>query len=102
MSKDFVEPLAGFPVVLSLPIQWGDQDAFQHVNNTVYLRWFESARIKYGDMAGVGQDVGRVAVGPGLPPLHVQYSPLLSNPPTSPHPPPPPPPSTHHPPTTTP
>ncbi|MBL8956764.1 MAG: acyl-CoA thioesterase [Myxococcaceae bacterium] len=22
-------------------------DAFQHVNNTVYLRWFESARIAY-------------------------------------------------------
>ena len=28
-------------------MQWGDQDAFNHVNNVVYYRWFESARIAY-------------------------------------------------------
>lgn len=33
-------------VSLELPVQWGDMDAAQHVNNTVYLRWIESARIK--------------------------------------------------------
>ena len=31
---------------LELPVQWGDMDAAQHVNNTVYLRWIESARIE--------------------------------------------------------
>src|SRR4029078_12793433 len=41
------DDLAGQPLVIDLPIQWGDQDAFGHVNNTVYFRWFESARIKY-------------------------------------------------------
>ncbi len=30
---------------IELPVQWGDMDAAQHVNNTVYLRWIESARI---------------------------------------------------------
>ncbi len=30
--------LDGYPVVLTLPVLWGDQDAFEHVNNTVYLR----------------------------------------------------------------
>ncbi len=39
--------LEGYPVVISVPVQWGDQDAFGHVNNTVYFRWFESARIGY-------------------------------------------------------
>lgn len=39
--------LAGFPVILQVPVAWGDMDAFQHVNNTVYLRWFETARIAY-------------------------------------------------------
>ena len=39
--------LEGYPVVIALPVQWGDQDAFGHVNNTVYFRWFESARIAY-------------------------------------------------------
>ncbi|MBU2907545.1 acyl-CoA thioesterase [Arenibacter algicola] len=33
-------------VALELPVQWGDMDAAQHVNNTVYLRWIESARIE--------------------------------------------------------
>jgi acyl-CoA thioester hydrolase len=41
------ELLGKFAVVITLPVQWGDQDAFGHVNNTVYFRWFESARIAY-------------------------------------------------------
>ncbi len=45
--------LAGFPVVLAVPVWWGDQDAFGHVNNTVYLRWFESARIAYSREVGL-------------------------------------------------
>jgi acyl-CoA thioester hydrolase len=28
-------------------VAWGDMDAFGHVNNTVYLRWFETARIEW-------------------------------------------------------
>jgi acyl-CoA thioester hydrolase len=45
--------LAKFTVVISIPVQWGDQDAFAHVNNTVYLRWFESARIAYLERVGM-------------------------------------------------
>lgn len=41
------ELLKKFPVTLQLPVQWGDMDAFQHVNNVRYLRWFESARVEY-------------------------------------------------------
>lgn len=33
-------------VTLELPVQWSDMYAAQHVNNTIYLRWIESARIK--------------------------------------------------------
>lgn len=36
-----------FPVVIEWPVAWGDMDAFQHVNNTVYFRYFESGRIEY-------------------------------------------------------
>ena len=32
---------------LVIPIRWGDMDAMGHVNNTVYFRYFESARIEY-------------------------------------------------------
>ena len=47
-----------FPVSVDIDVQWGDMDAFQHVNNTVYFRWFETARIAYflevGFAAGTG------------------------------------------------
>jgi acyl-CoA thioester hydrolase len=33
------------PVCVTIPVAWGDLDALQHVNNTVYFRWFETARV---------------------------------------------------------
>ncbi len=39
--------LPGFRVTISLPVQWGEQDGFGHVNNMHFIRWFESARIAY-------------------------------------------------------
>ena len=44
MDVEPTDALTDFPTTVTLPVQWGDQDAFGHVNNTVYLRWFESAR----------------------------------------------------------
>lgn len=32
---------------LRLPVRWGDMDALGHVNNAVYLTYFEQARIEY-------------------------------------------------------
>ncbi len=37
----------GYPVQLEIPVAWGDMDALGHVNNTIYLRWFESSRIAF-------------------------------------------------------
>jgi len=31
--------LEGFSVIVELPILWGDEDSFAHVNNVAYLRW---------------------------------------------------------------
>ncbi len=36
-----------FPVVVELPVVWGEMDSMQHVNNTVYVRWMETARFGY-------------------------------------------------------
>ncbi|TNE72817.1 MAG: acyl-CoA thioesterase [Gammaproteobacteria bacterium] len=30
---------------ITLPLRWGDMDAYGHANNTVYFRFFEEARI---------------------------------------------------------
>jgi acyl-CoA thioester hydrolase len=41
------ELLTGFPVVIEFDVPWGDMDAFQHVSNIVYFRYFQDARIEY-------------------------------------------------------
>lgn len=32
---------------MAMPIRWGDMDAMGHVNNTVYFRYLETARIEW-------------------------------------------------------
>jgi acyl-CoA thioester hydrolase len=32
-------------VTIDIPVRWGEMDAFGHVNNTVFFRWFEDVRI---------------------------------------------------------
>ena len=66
-------PFEGYPVVISLPVQWGDQDAFLHVNNTVYFRWFESARIAYGERVGLFGLMKAERIGPILASITCQY-----------------------------
>ena len=58
--------LAGFPVMVTVPVQWGDLDAFSHVNNTVYFRWMESARIAYGQRIGLLDLLAAEQIGPIL------------------------------------
>lgn len=55
--------LEGFNIVLDIAIAWGDMDAFGHVNNTMFFRYFESARIAYLDRIGfrsTDDDVGPI------------------------------------------
>jgi acyl-CoA thioester hydrolase len=58
--------LAEFPVILTIAVQWGDQDAMQHVNNVVYFRWCESARIAYFGRIGLADRRSAEHVGPIL------------------------------------
>ena len=71
--------LADFPVVVSLPIQWGDQDAFGHVNNTVYLRWCETARVEYLDRIGLWMPIAE-GIGPILAGICCDYRRPLTHP----------------------
>lgn len=36
-----------FSTMIEIPVQWGDMDAAQHVNNVVYLKWMEAARVAH-------------------------------------------------------
>lgn len=55
-----------YPVVLSQEIIWGDMDAFGHINNTVYFRYFENARIAYFDQIGIPEQMKQFGLGPIL------------------------------------
>lgn len=35
-----------------IPIRWGDMDAYGHVNNTVYFRYMEQARVEWLETLG--------------------------------------------------
>jgi acyl-CoA thioester hydrolase len=72
--------LAGHPVVVPLPIQWGDQDAFGHVNGVMYFRWFETARVEYLHLGGLGHLMDKRGVGPILAAIHCNYRRQLKHP----------------------
>ena len=42
-----------FVVSIDLPVAWGEQDAFGHLNNVVYFRYFENVRMHYLERIGV-------------------------------------------------
>lgn len=46
MSKNMME-FSFYPVIHEQAVAWGDMDAFGHVNNVMYYRYIESARIYY-------------------------------------------------------
>jgi acyl-CoA thioester hydrolase len=58
--------LERWPVALEVAVAWGEMDAFGHVNNTVYLKWCESARIVYFERTGMLEVMKRDGVGPIL------------------------------------
>ena len=66
-------PLVNFPVVITWPVQWGDQDAFSHVNNTVYFRWFESGRIAYFERLGLSHTLSDTGLGPILASINCNF-----------------------------
>ena len=60
------ELLKTFPVVTKIPVIWGDMDSFQHVNNVIYFRYFESARIQYFETLGWLKIIEKRGIGPIL------------------------------------
>jgi acyl-CoA thioester hydrolase len=51
---------------VSIPIRWGDMDAQGHVNNTIYFRYMEQARVEWleslRESAGDAEGLGSVVV----------------------------------------
>lgn len=62
-----------WPFELELPVLWGDMDAFNHVNNVRFFRWFESARIEYFRVAKAEYLLSNKSIGPILAHTHCDY-----------------------------
>src|SRR5258708_4414401 len=58
--------LARFPVVVRQPVVWGDMDSYRHVNNVVYFRYLENARLEYFQRMGWFEYEQQTGIGPIL------------------------------------
>ena len=67
------QALPNFPAVATIPVQWGDQDLFKHVNNVVYFRWFESSRVEYWHKSGLFDALEVSGFGPILASVTCNY-----------------------------
>lgn len=76
------DELARYPVVVEVPVAWGEMDAFGHVNNIVYFRYFETARIAYFERLDVPEFLARDPVGPILAETACRFRAALSYPDT--------------------
>ena len=56
---------------LRMPIRWGDMDAMGHVNNTVYFRYLEQARIEW--FAEIGCEPDPLGEGPVIINAHCTF-----------------------------
>lgn len=45
--NDTTKPALRKVAEITLALRWGDQDAFNHVNNAMYLRYLEEARVRW-------------------------------------------------------
>ena len=57
-------PLSQFKVVIDQPVDWADMDSFKHVNNVVYFRYFENARVEYFRRIGWWEYMDETGIGP--------------------------------------
>ena len=62
-----------YPVQVEIIVQWGDMDAFNHVNNAMYFKYFETARIAYFEKLGVMGDDLEDNVAPILAETNCRY-----------------------------
>lgn len=67
------ELLKAYPVITEIPVAWGEMDALNHVNNVVYFRYFETARIDYFRQAALMEEMHKTGIGPVLKETSCRY-----------------------------
>ncbi len=59
-----ISDLSSYHFTLAIEVHWGDMDAAKHVNNLIYMRWTETARIAYFIEAGISTEFDGHSIGP--------------------------------------
>ncbi|MFT6257835.1 MAG: acyl-CoA thioester hydrolase, partial [Cellvibrionaceae bacterium] len=58
--------LAQHSISTDIQVAWGEMDALQHVNNSVYFKYFETARLDFFNQINLLDDLKTTGVGPVL------------------------------------
>ena len=58
--------LAQHSISTDIQVAWGEMDALQHVNNSVYFKYFETARLDLFNQINLLDDLKTTGVGPVL------------------------------------
>src|SRR5271155_1637530 len=78
----YAELLKGYPVIVVQAVAWGEMDAYQHVNNVVYFRYFENARLAYVQAVGWPEFEQATGIGPILAATQARFRRALTYPDT--------------------
>ena len=74
------ELLTKYPIVVTVPVQWGEMDAYGVVNNTVYFRYFQASRAEYLERCGLFASYDRDLIGAILHSTECRYRASLQYP----------------------
>ena len=74
--------LAQHSINTTIPVAWGEMDALQHVNNAVYFKYFETARLDFFNQINLLADLKTTGVGPVLSETNARFKRPLTFPDT--------------------
>lgn len=66
LDSELRQLVAGYPILVTTMVAWGDMDANRHVNNVVYFRYIEHGRLHYFYELGFIAHQIETGVGPIL------------------------------------
>ncbi|MCL1124026.1 acyl-CoA thioesterase [Shewanella surugensis] len=67
------EFLEQYPIHTKITVAWGDMDALQHVNNVIYFKYFETARIDFFKQINLLKATTEIIIGPVISENQAKY-----------------------------
>jgi acyl-CoA thioester hydrolase len=69
-----------FPLTLVLRIDWSELDLFGHVNNVMFMKYVQAARVNYWEHSGIYSELQENKIGPMLASASFQFKKQLMYP----------------------